>query len=391
LKKEDGAYYAIKGFLYQFDYTILTILNQIDDSSLVKIEQEQDLEYENYVVQVKHHSTKYPISKQKELVGRPTVKLLNEFSKNQNKKYCLYIHFNDKQIEKALLKIEELDDFIIKYANSADAYDDELKQNFIKNFIIDYSKDFVNQYDEVIKKISSILDCNEDLAVISHHAIIRNYLLSLVVDNPGNKVGTRETSLKKIKKLIDNNNSTIIYSEYSKILGENTYLRFLKNQSEKVDYTYNNYLFIGNNISENSTFSFSHLIQNIANKFFNDKNLSKAKPFTVVFDKPKEELKEIKKGLIRLNIKFNDGYEGYEEFSEKTFNENPLKSTKPKESSFSIRLISLETFKRINNPILPDMAYSFGNNFSIKKLFNRKTTYFSVDNIEIEQIFKLLK
>jgi len=53
MKSEDGAYFAIKGFIYQFDKTILEVLNQTDENAYVKIEQEQDLEYTNFVVQVK--------------------------------------------------------------------------------------------------------------------------------------------------------------------------------------------------------------------------------------------------------------------------------------------------------------------------------------------------
>lgn len=157
MKTKDGAYFAIKGFVYQFDKTILEILNQTDENAFVKIEQEQDLEYENYVVQVKHHGTKYAPSKQKELVGKPTIKLLKEFENNQTKKYCLYIHLEGKTTERISLKTEELENFITKYAKSTDHFTNKLKQSFINNFIIDYSKDFATQYNEVWQKISHIL------------------------------------------------------------------------------------------------------------------------------------------------------------------------------------------------------------------------------------------
>ncbi len=392
MKTEDGAYYAIKGFLYQFDYTILKILNQTDENEFVKIEQEQDLEYENYVVQIKHHETKYTSSKQKELVGKPTIKLLKEFENNQTKKYCLYIHLEGKTSERISLKTEELENFIIKYAKSTDIFNSKLKQNFINNFIIDYSKDFITQYNEVCQKITDIFNCDENVAKINYHGLIRNYLLKILTDNPKEKAEKRQTTLSELKEFANKSNSIIIHSEYSKILNEKKYLNYLKTQIREINYTYNNYIFFGNNIKGKSAYPFSHLIQKITDKYFTNKNLSKAKPFTIVIDKQPNEIFEIKKQLIKLNIKFNDGYEGYGEFSEQVFKEQPLiKTSKPKISSFSVKLISFETFQNIKNINLPDMIYIFGNNFNSEKLFDNPRAYFSVDNIEIDQIFELFK
>ena len=81
MKIEDGAYYAIKGFIYQFDKTILEILNQNDENKFVKIEQEQDLEYENYVVQVKYYETVYTKPQQKQKTKDATLKLMTDFAR----------------------------------------------------------------------------------------------------------------------------------------------------------------------------------------------------------------------------------------------------------------------------------------------------------------------
>ncbi|MFC1451081.1 hypothetical protein ABXK36_35330, partial [Bacillus cereus] len=51
----DGGYYAIKGFIYQFDITMIEILKNKDMDIFVEFQ--QDLNYEDYVIQVKHKET----------------------------------------------------------------------------------------------------------------------------------------------------------------------------------------------------------------------------------------------------------------------------------------------------------------------------------------------
>lgn len=47
--QEEGGYYAIKGFLYQYDKVILEILSR-DEGVPVYIERIQDIDCENYVL-----------------------------------------------------------------------------------------------------------------------------------------------------------------------------------------------------------------------------------------------------------------------------------------------------------------------------------------------------
>ena len=66
--KMDGGYYAIKGFAFQIDKAILEILDA-DDSTQVKIEEIQDINSENFVIQVKYkEKARFTPSKIKEPV-----------------------------------------------------------------------------------------------------------------------------------------------------------------------------------------------------------------------------------------------------------------------------------------------------------------------------------
>jgi hypothetical protein len=51
----DGGYYAIKGFLYQFDTAMTMILS--NPAVRVGIERKQDIDYQDFVIQVKHKET----------------------------------------------------------------------------------------------------------------------------------------------------------------------------------------------------------------------------------------------------------------------------------------------------------------------------------------------
>ncbi|MBE9467078.1 MAG: hypothetical protein IMY72_02010 [Bacteroidetes bacterium] len=390
MKKEDGGYYAVKGFVYQFDYTILEIFNQLDNNTIVKIEQEQDLSYENYIVQVKYYETKYNTSQQKQKVKDATIKLLIDFRANQNNEYCLYIHLNGKNREvKKYSTIADFDKFLGKNANM---YADILKEKFIEKYTIVYASNFKEQFFNIIKKIQQEFKCKEEAYI--YHALIRNHLLNILTNNTTADSGNRGCCKQDILNLIGELKSRIVYSAYKEVLGELRYLKFIKSQFPKVDFTYYNYLFIGDNIKETSSHTISHLIKQIVDKYFLPKN-GKAKPFNVIIAKKDDELLRIKRELIKLNVKFNDGYESYNEFTETNYNEAPFVETKTsrreKRCSFSVRLISYNTFCKMENPILADRIYSFGNCFTLDNLFDRKVPYFAIDKISINQMLELFK
>jgi hypothetical protein len=67
----------------------------------------------------------------------------------------------------------------------------------------------------------------------------------------------------------------------------------------------------------------------------------------------------------------------------------PKKGNKDKESSFSIRFISYNTFNNMKTPLNADRIYSFGNSFVPDDLFRTKVHYFAMDEISINRMFEL--
>ena len=72
----DGGYYAIKGFEFQIDKTILEILGTDKDVSLENI---QDVNTDSVVIQVKYKETQeYSDNK----IREPVLQLIEEFKKD---------------------------------------------------------------------------------------------------------------------------------------------------------------------------------------------------------------------------------------------------------------------------------------------------------------------
>lgn len=53
--REEGGSNAIKGFLFQFDKTILEVLE--NPNSVIRVEQSEDIEQEKYYIQVKNRES----------------------------------------------------------------------------------------------------------------------------------------------------------------------------------------------------------------------------------------------------------------------------------------------------------------------------------------------
>ena len=107
MSSNDGGYYAIKGFLYQFDKSLIEILRNPEQK--VGIEKKQDIDIKSYSIQVKHKETQnYSPSK----INNAVIKLLNLFKNDKSQKFCLYCYFKDKSPCIYKLNLTELDKII---------------------------------------------------------------------------------------------------------------------------------------------------------------------------------------------------------------------------------------------------------------------------------------
>ncbi|WP_139490352.1 hypothetical protein [Brevibacillus dissolubilis] len=214
-KERDGGYYAIKGFLYQFDVTIKEILVNVEKD--VQFEQIQDINYEDYVIQIKHKETQeYSPSKIKKAI----IQLLDIYKNDESKYLCLYCHFKDIVPQLKQLPITELDSIL---GSESGNYTELLKESFIKNFTIKFSHDYDTQFNEVIGLIQKTYKLPSIESSIYQHALIRSKLLELAIN--------KEKSYRVINKA----NLDSFLQEVQKVNFSRGYLDFLsKEKYEKL-------------------------------------------------------------------------------------------------------------------------------------------------------------
>lgn len=225
--KKDGAYYAIKGYVYQYDKTILEVLNNPDTD--ISFEVSQDINYKNYVLQVKHKEKKdYTSSKIKPAV----IQLLKLFKQNPSHKFCLYCYFKNKSPQKWQLSLEDLNE-ILKYSRTKDAKTKTLqieqefplilRKNFINNFCVEFSCDFETQFQEVLTKLQEYFKVTKEESIF-YHSCFRSKLLELSLQEQSRKtlsVFDLQSSLSSTRELIFN-------TAYKKYLSQEEYLKLAK-------------------------------------------------------------------------------------------------------------------------------------------------------------------
>lgn len=305
-KEEDGGYFAIKGFLYQFDKSIIEILS-VSEKTIVHVEKIQDINYDNYVIQVKHkESSKYSNSK----IRDPIIKLLDLFVEDQNKKFCLYAYFQDKVEEEIAYKdIEELKKVLQYRAPEVNKkllakYSDKVLEEFIKNFKIVFSINYIEQFEHVLQLIQNRLKVEEEEAIL-FHSLIRDYLMKIAIKP--NK-DDRNITFDGLKQYLSQCRNITFSSMYQEILGNQRYLEIIKKKFftfRSANINKFNRLFIIECNEDELQGELRKLIESIYHKFY---RVGKSPaPYVLFKGINKQILNEVKQELLDDEIYFSDG------------------------------------------------------------------------------------
>ena len=216
---QSGGYFAIKGFTYQFDKSILEVLaNQGRD---VEIEQIQDIGINNYYIQVKYKETQnYADSKIKPAI----IQLIDCFIKDKTKSFALYCYFKDKSSQKAVLTEEQLDKIL---ASAKDSYTSDDKKSFSEHFSLEFSENFAKQFTKVIAEIKSSFTLRNEEEATVYHSIFRANLLEVATRrNPRKRI----INFRGLKILVGKKEKIIFELAYCKYLKNERYLKYLKKE-----------------------------------------------------------------------------------------------------------------------------------------------------------------
>jgi hypothetical protein len=296
MRSNDGGYYAIKGFLYQFDKSLIEILRNPEHK--VGIEKKQDIDIKNYAIQVKHKETQnYSPSKIKNAV----IQLLNLFKNDKSQKFCLYCYFKDKSPCIYKLNLTELDRII---GDKKEEYLPYLKNEFINNFQINFSNNYEEQFEELIEIIKNSFSlASKDKAII-YHSIFRSKLFDISIKTKDE----REISKNDLLLFIEDAEKTIFYLSYSKYLGREKYEKIIR----KDFFTFNaanvdNFerLFIIDCHHDVNLVDINKIVNCISKKYF---KVSKSpQPILCFLNLQNGKLVALKQELIDQGIMFNDG------------------------------------------------------------------------------------
>lgn len=332
--KLDGGYYAIKGFNFQYDFSIYTILNEQNENLQIEIEQSEDLSTINAIIQVKYKErTTYAPS----VIKKPVYQLL-EIYKTDKRQPILYAHFLEKEPGINPVTLEELNVILNDKKNE---FTDALKLEFIKHFRIHFTEKFQVQYENTISKICEVFRCDEDEAEI-YYCSIYKYVERKVLENPPEKKELRLCTKNELINLIDKNNELIFYSQFSNYKGKEKYYNLIKN---KYFSTFNLpiyariFILSVTDTIENDILDF---ILKIKNKFYKTKTLQgittiqSPAPFVLINGISPESLKSIKTQLQSLNINFRDGHA----FLNADFNLSHLIEPSTSQNNIQLRFIN---------------------------------------------------
>lgn len=378
----DGGYYAIKGFEFQIDKTILELF-KADDATPICLEQIQDINTNDFVMQVKYKETqKYTPAKIKE----PVIQLINEYQAFPTKKYYLYCYFNNVEEGKKIFTSNEFDRIL---GNKKDNFPKPQKDGFISNFELHFSKSFQDHFIQVVEIIKANTSCSNFDEALVHYGSIASHLRKIVTNNLDIK--NRTCTKSEILAIITGNRKTVFDSAYRIYKGKQQYIAEIKRRH----FTYRNidnwerFLIIELSGSEDVS-AIKTTVLNIKKKFYKNlvRGIKSGAPYIYFINISKDNLKRLKTELIAENNIIKDGYE----FMDADFHTESLKVESTIDNNISIKFINNEDNLKAMlgcNLGCTKKIYQFYNTTPIELKFDIDTV--NVEISELLEIHKILK
>jgi hypothetical protein len=342
----DGGYYAIKGFEYQIDKTLIEVLTASDHESVICLEQIQDINTDDFVMQVKYkESAKLMPS----VIRNPIVQLISEYNSVPTKNYILYCYFGDTNGYSETVDIDFLNEIL---GSEGKKFDTPTKEQFLTKFKLCFSEDFQTQFLDVLSKLQGLGYCNTKEEAIYYYSILEDYLRKKVVNHPPADMANRKVTKNEILEYLESGRKIIFTSAFKEYKGEQAYLRLVKSKFKKPVKNQNTIIVLGS--VKEDTVDLGNLIHQIIKKHYSRATYD-IKPIMFVISDDK--VQHVKRILIKEKSFFNDGYESIS-FSQDLFFSGPIINRKKSgtrvndslsKSSFYSRVISKSSFDTITD------------------------------------------
>jgi hypothetical protein len=342
----DGGYYAIKGFEFQIDKTLLEVLDTSDNQSVVRLEQIQDIDTDDFVMQVKY---KEASKLNPSVIRKPIVQLIEEYSSEPSKDYILYCYFADNNGYSEDVDSELLDKIL---GVKKDDFTDALKSGFLNKFQLRFSPEFQSQYESVLQKLQELSFCSSLDEAQYYYSILVDYLRKKVINTPPSDITSRQVTKDEILTYLNNGRRIVFMPAYKDFIGQQAYFKLLKSQFHKPRKNQNLIFKIGE-VEVQESFTLEELLLEIVESHY-FKATHDIKPITFVI--PDSQVVTVKRYFISHDCTYNDGYETIQ-FNQKLFELPPIinKRTSGRrttsslaKTSFKARIISESKFNQLS-------------------------------------------
>ena len=341
----DGGYFAIKGFLYQFDKTLIEALEH--PTVTVAFENRQDIDYEDYVLQVKHKETQtYSPTKIRQAVKG----LLDIFAQDPSAKLVLYCHFADKAPAKLRLTIRGLDTVLDAAAKRQHPV--SLRQKFLQRFIVRFSEDYETQFRHTLSLLKSSFDLKENEEAVLYHSIFRSKLLDSCV----RPKAQRRICLDDLKRFLEDTQITIFHSAYAKYMGTNKYLKLMRKTYFTISRpNLENFerLFLVECDNAVNPVDLIQVATRIARRFY--RKGKSPQPYIVFHNVAERVLNEVKRELFNQGERFFDGTY----FNGDRIRVNDLTRNRVNDEHFNLKITSLTTLSEIQHQVAIKEIFQF--------------------------------
>lgn len=358
---------TIKGYHYQFDKTILEILSAGPDEQIV-VEGLEDVDLESPTrlqsIQCKYlEAQKRSDSKLRD----PVVLMIKHFvslpSGSKEIGYTLYCHFGKPSTaaSSSTPTLSELQKMLRwkqrkpipkdRDLQSENNWTDAQLVDFLDCFKIEEGPSFEEQQSRLHDLMASVYGVSSPEVRLHYYS----NALSEIVELAGTK-DKKFRTLTKQKFIAATKKSHLLFSLwYQRFLDQSNWLkeqkRWLKTRSA-LGPAQERVLFLDTDSCsiEDPQFDLAAFLRTLVEKHFDiGRATQRTRPWTVVLKIPPTTLTETKKSLLRRGIVFNDGME-HIEFQPELFLAPPVievERKKIKRASYALRLISLDSFARV--------------------------------------------
>lgn len=203
---------TITGYFYQFDKTILELLNQDNENDAVCIEGIEDIDVitadKTNAIQCKYYAkTEYNHS----VIKKPIILMLQHYAKNKQNgiNYHLYGHYKSGHKKLKKITVELLKKYFLTYKkdNITHCVHDELSLNdyelasFLEHFNIDiHAPSFEDQYNKIINSIKENLAVSRVEAELYHYNAAFKVIKNLsIMQSKDDRLITKRDFIRKIQ------------------------------------------------------------------------------------------------------------------------------------------------------------------------------------------------